>query len=322
MLSRREFVATAAAASAAALIPGCSYLRTGEESRVEGPVVSADWLRDPPEDVVPVDVRNEDCYDGTSIPGAIRLPWDRFREEKTDGDETWPAGFVGAERAAEMLGEVGLGIDDVPVFYDDLDRDAGATASYLYWVYKYLGGDAKVLLPGVEAWTGETTSEEASRSERNFDYSVDERRIVSTEFLEENYRDLKILDVRSEAEYLGKAGEGYVGGHIPEALNVPYEENRAPDGSLKPREELERLYSKVSKDERVVVYCNTGRRASYTYLVLELLGFDAALYDDSWARWGLKEADRPSVYPGYRGEEPGGGGNASEVLGEGGVLRC
>ncbi len=139
--------------------------------------------------------------------------------------------------------------------------------------------------------------------------------------MEESYRDTQLLDVRSEAEYMGRVAEGYVGGHIPGAVNVPYEENRLQDGSLKPRDVLERMYSTFSKDELVVVYCNTGRSASYTYMVLRLLGFDAALYDDSWARWGLASADRPHVYPGFRGSG-GPGGNATDVLEGGGILRC
>lgn len=307
VLTRRRFVAASAAASASLLVPGCMFRgkgRVAEADGAMGPVVSPGWIdeRLESEDVVLVDVRDDAHFDGNLIPGAVRLPWTLFREEGVNSGERWQGSFVGVDMASELLGNAGVSRESVAVFYDDLDRDAGATASYLYWVVDYLGGTGKVLLPGVEGWSGEAVGEGTVKEPTVFEPRVRPGRLVTTDYLEENYEDLQILDVRSREEYNGTIGEGFQGGHIPGSKNVPYEENRLIDGTLKPGEELERLYSALSKDDRTVVYCNSGRRASYTYTVLRYLGFEASLYDDSWNRWGLKEGDRPNVYPLHRGE--------------------
>lgn len=63
-----------------------------------------------------------------------------------------------------------------------------------------------------------------------------------------------ILDVRTEQEYRG--------GHVPGALNIPYNE-------------LENRFAELStdKDQEIVVYCEVGGRAAVAAGVLEAAGF-------------------------------------------------
>lgn len=88
-----------------------------------------------------------------------------------------------------------------------------------------------------------------------------------------------ILDVRSRAEF--------VRGHVPGALHIPF--------WLLPR----RLSSiPASRDERIVVYCGHGPRASMAGLVLRANGFRSVSYLEghmaAWSRSGLPQ-DRPST---------------------------
>src|SRR6056297_4074386 len=78
-------------------------------------VVSADWLADRLDEVAVVDVRDAWEYDGIGhVPGAVNVPFDRFRSE--EGDEGM---LPGAEAWADLLGEAGVTADDTVVAYDD-----------------------------------------------------------------------------------------------------------------------------------------------------------------------------------------------------------
>jgi len=59
--------------------------------------------------------------------------------------------------------------------------------------------------------------------------------------------------------------------------------NSSAGMSLKPTEKVGKLYSGLDRDREVVVYCQSGVRASVTATVLRDLGFmDVKLYEPSW----------------------------------------
>ena len=110
---------------------------------------------------------------------------------------------------------------------------------------------------------------------------------------------LQLVDTRTAKEFSGDDIRAIRGGHIPGAVNLPYEANWVdPDTpaklaskqvasragmSLKPTAELEKLYAGLDRDKEVVLYCQSGVRASVTASVLRDLGFkDVKLYEPSW----------------------------------------
>ncbi|MFP6641514.1 MAG: rhodanese-like domain-containing protein, partial [Myxococcota bacterium] len=64
-------------------------------------------------------------------------------------------------------------------------------------------------------------------------------------------------------------------------------------------EGLRELYAELEVGHRVITYCNSGNRASVSYLVLRSLGFDVAVYDGGWLEW----SDNPRL-PIRSGLEP------------------
>ena len=109
----------------------------------------------------------------------------------------------------------------------------------------------------------------------------------------------QIVDARTVGEFSGEDIRAIRGGHIPQAVNIPYEANwvdpltaiklskrevRQRDGmSLRPDSELRALYANLDPDKEVVVYCQSGVRASVTATVLRELGFkDVKVYEPSW----------------------------------------
>ena len=115
--------------------------------------------------------------------------------------------------------------------------------------------------------------------------------------------DLQIVDARTVKEFSGEDIRALRGGHIPGAVNIPYERNWVdPDTaiklarkqvqssagmSLKPVADLRALYAGLDPEKETVVYCQSGARASETAGVLLQLGFkNVKVYDSSWIGYG------------------------------------
>lgn len=306
------FWALASARTEAQDYPGGRFLATGA------------WLRahlgDP--NLVVVDVRTDRDFDGKAIPGAVRMPWTLFRYDdpsRGHGDI-----FVGTVRAQEILGAHGIARTDTVVLYDTVKRDGGALSSYVFWVLDLLGHrEMKVLERGLDGWlaaggeTGDPRVPEAVLYQAPAS-EIQLRRMVDAAFVQARLGDphYQILDVRSREEYLGeKASEGLGGeplrlGHIPTAFNVDYRTQWADPATkaLKTYAALQDLYRGLDPARTVIPYCHSGRRASFAYFVLRLMGFeDVAMYEASWFEWGNPRTFFPIEFEErvLSGERPG-----------------
>ncbi len=116
-------------------------------------------------------------------------------------------------------------------------------------------------------------------------------------------RDTQIIDARTVREFAGEDIRALRGGHIPGAVNIPYERNwvdpetaiklarkevtTTAGMSLKAVADLRALYAGLDPDKETVVYCQSGVRASETAGVLLQLGFkNVKVYDSSWLAYG------------------------------------
>lgn len=289
---------------------GWSIVSAAEDERFEYPnghlLTTAEWLEAHAKDtdLVIVDVRNDEHFGGEVIPDAIRMPWGQFRT--TDPIAGVAGIFVGVNRAQELLGEHGLQRTDRIVLYDSVERDGGATASYVFWLLELLGHErVSILDGGIDAWkrAGLETSNEPAKLKPVLYQAPPENlrgnvRIRGNELQQRlGDRYYQILDVRSGDEYLGEApnadwqGRALKLGHVPGAYNVNYIDNRVDEETklVKPYSELQRMYAGLNPERAVVTYCHSARRSSYSYFILRLMGFsDVRLYDYSWNEWGKK----------------------------------
>lgn len=261
------------------------------------------------EPLVIVDVRTDEYFDGKLIPGAIRMPWDLFRRDDPAGN--MGGLFVGPAEAQRILGQHGLFPNDMIVLYDSVARDGGATASYLFWVLDLLGHQKMAILDrGIDGWLdagGEVVNQPQQREPLLYQTASKEiklRRWADEEFIYPRLGDpyYQILDVRSEAEYLGESlntgldDSPLKAGHIPGAFNINYETNWVDTDSkaLKSYAELAEMYRGLNATAGVIVYCHSARRGSFSYFVMRLLDFDdVMLYDNSWFGWGRQDRYYP-----------------------------
>lgn len=267
-------------------------------------VADAHWLKTHLQDknLVVVDVRNDKYFDGGLIPGAVRMPWSKFRFNDTGADLA--SAFVGIKDAQDILGRHGITRKDTVVLYDSVERDGGATASFVFWVLDVLGHREKMILEqGIDGWKKagyELVTEPANPKPLLYQAPHDEigkEKLIDGDFIYVRLGDpyYQIVDVRSHAEYVGQKGtKGLDGkplkvGHIPTAVNINYEAAWAdPDTKrLKSYPELQNLYKGLDPSRGVIVYCNSGRRSAFSYFVLRLMGFeDIFTYEASWKEWG------------------------------------
>ncbi len=252
--------------------------------------------------VVVVDVRSDKDFDTRLVPGAVRMPWTLFRQ--SDPIRNMGGLFSGTVEALEILGRHGISRDDMVVLYDSVTRDGGATASYVFWVLDLLGHSRMALLDrGIDGWmdAGFPVAGKPSRLAPK-QYTIPSgqaclRKLTEERFIMERLGDpyYQFLDSRSRDEYVGKSlntaldGSPLKPGHMPGAFNVDYRLNWTDQKSkaIKPYAELRQLYSRLDPDKAVITYCHSGRRSSFSYFVLRLMGFeDVILYDHSWQEWG------------------------------------
>ena len=116
-------------------------------------------------------------------------------------------------------------------------------------------------------------------------------------------KSVQIIDARTSDEFSGKDIRAIRGGHIPNSINIPFEDNwqdpatgiklskkQVSDNSgmaLKNQQDLKKLYSNLDPDKETVVYCQSGVRAAETAVVLKTLGFKKVkVYDSAWLGWG------------------------------------
>lgn len=116
-------------------------------------------------------------------------------------------------------------------------------------------------------------------------------------------RSAQLVDARTPKEFAGEDIRALRGGHIPGAVNIPYEQNwqdpqalsklqrgqvRDSAGmSLKTADDLRKLYAGLDPGKETIVYCQSGVRAAETATVLRELGFkDVKVYDSSWLAYG------------------------------------
>ncbi len=282
-------LATGAAASAGTAAPSAKGYARPEL------LAETDWLEQHlnDADLRIVDLRSQGAYAAGHIPGAVWLDgW------KLDDPAT---GYVPKpESFAALMGGLGIGDGTRVVAYDD---QGGLWATRLWWALDYYGHtNTAVLNGGWKKWTKEgrrTATEVPAARQATFTPKVNEAVICAVDYVKANLKrpDVVIVDARSQAEYAGMDVRAKRGGHIPGAVNIDWQRNVTADDvkTFKPAAELLKMYQAagVTRDKKIITYCQTGVRAAHALFTLRLLGYETVRnYDGSWAEWG-NSADLP-----------------------------
>jgi thiosulfate/3-mercaptopyruvate sulfurtransferase len=202
---------------------------------------------------------------------------------------------------AEKLGRWGVDKTKQVVAYDS---SYGAMASRLWWLLHWLGHKACAVLDGdLRRWEKERrpiTSELPRITPTQFHPVLHDELWVDSAQVEAlvAQRSGLIIDARSEERFAGEREPfDAVAGHIPGAVNLPFEDNLAMSGAFLSREELGELYRARLGERRphdIVHMCGSGVTACHNLLAMEHAGLRGSrLYVGSWSEW-ICDRSRPA----------------------------
>lgn len=198
------------------------------------------------------------------------------------------------EKFATWLSSVGFANDMQAVVYD---RNGANYCGRLWWMLKWAGHrHVAVLDGGLQAWLaagGKVNSgREPAHFQSNFELSQEQAVLVSASTVESrlNQPAQTLLDARAAPRYKGEVEPlDPVAGHIPGALNRPFNLNIGADGKFKPAAQLKLEFEALlaGRDPATVVHhCGSGVSAVPNIIAMEIAGLQTGgLYAGSWSDW-------------------------------------
>ncbi len=198
-----------------------------------------------------------------------------------------------------LLGRLGITPQSHVIVYDD--KGAANPAARFWWMLKAIGHQkVQVLNGGLQVATSAgmpvTTEVPVMPKATAYHAAHDFTGMVVLKEVAEAAQSPErvVIDVREAPRYLGHTEPlDLVAGHIPGAINVPYNTNMNGDNQYLPAEELKANYQKVfngKQPEQVIVHCGSGVTACHTLLALEQAGLHGAkLYVGSWSEWSRRD---------------------------------
>ena len=275
-------------------------------------LVSTEWLA---EHLSEPDVRILDCtwhhastnldgrtqYRGRHLPGSVHFDIDHLADKSNPLPHMLPS----AADFAKKVGLLGIGDGDRVVVYDRLY--GGAAAARVWWMFRVFGCDKVAMLNGgYGKWTKEkqpTDMTPVRPEPRSFSATYNPALVRSLAEMRENLvtAAAQVVDARGPAKFEGTQEDVFPFkklGHIPNAINIPWADLIDPEtGEFIAANALATRFAAagIDLDRPIVTTCASGIISCAAALGLYLLGRkNVAVYDGSWAEWGLAE-DTPAV---------------------------
>jgi thiosulfate/3-mercaptopyruvate sulfurtransferase len=262
-------------------------------------VISPQWLAEHLNDpnITIIDCRfalanpelGQQQYQQSHIPGAFYLDLNQDLSspvQKHGGRHPLPDVNSLAAKLAKMGVHSG---ETLIVAYDD---SRFAFASRLWWLLRYFGHSPVTLLDGgFSAWQAAgyaVTADSPTVKPGQFTPQLHPEMVVDIDTVRatQDLPNVILIDSREGDRYLGKHEPiDPVAGHIPGAINLPWQQVSDTDGKVKQTEQLQR-WSEYNNAEEIIVYCGSGVTACVNLWSMEFAGLKTGkLYAGSWSDW-------------------------------------
>ncbi|WP_226661077.1 sulfurtransferase [Microbulbifer aggregans] len=195
-----------------------------------------------------------------------------------------------ATQFAEFARSAGISADSQVVVYDD---QRFAFAARAWWLLRHFGHERVAILNGgFSAWKEAGMPQESGPAKQGAvgDFNACAR---TDELL--NHDDIyphlgnppwQLVDARDPKRFLGHEEPlDPIAGHIPTAVNMPWQAVTDERGYLRSDAELREHWQNIPADDDIVCYCGSGVTACVNLFSLAQVGRSAHLYPGSWSDW-------------------------------------
>lgn len=228
-----------------------------------------------------------------SIQGAQEFDIDDVADPDAPLAHTVPSEDIFSKKVSAL----GISNNDLVVIYDR--SGLAMSAARGWWMFRLFGHEkVKILNGGLPAWIKaggilEKTIQSPAKTTA-YKSAIKPKLLKLREQIQENITtgNFTLLDARDAGRFRGDAPDprpNVAAGHIPGSLSTPYAGLLNPDGTLKPKDQLEMTFraANVNLQKKLACSCGSGVTACVVALALHELGCtDAAVYDGSWTEWG------------------------------------
>lgn len=265
---------------------------TQTDEKRNGLLADVTWLKTNLDKVIILDARTPADYKAGHIPGAINTPWQGFAAlTGKPGDKDWGV-LLPKEQLAQKIGALGINEDKNVVVY--ADPTGWGDDGRIIWMMRMAGlNKSRMLDGGWPAWKaaqGQTTIDVPTPKAVELKINaLDENLTATTDWVKANLDKVKVVDARSKKEFDGAIDYGEKrGGHLPNAINIPFNSVFKDDGTVMNTQQLKDLFTKagLKPDDEIVTYCTKGIRSAHLALILRMAGFEKTRnYDPSFYSW-------------------------------------
>jgi thiosulfate/3-mercaptopyruvate sulfurtransferase len=260
-------------------------------------LVSTEWLArhlgDP--NLVLLHVGDARQYATEHIPGARLISLRDISAAPTPGAP--PLEMLAPDELRRRLEKLGISDDSRVVVYFATDWVSPATRVVLTLDWIGLGDRTSLLDGGMQSWKREgrpVTSAVTAPPQpgRLSARPVRAGLIVDHAAVQRSIRrpGITIVDARTPMFYDGPGHGDHRPGHIPGAVNLPYDAVFGGDSRLLSADSLRTVFraAGVRPGHTLIVYCHIGQQASAVILAARSLGYAARLYDGSFTDWSAR----------------------------------
>ena len=231
-------------------------------------------------------------YSTAHIPAARFFDLEAMSDHRSALPHTAPP----PEKFISRMRAMGVGDGHQVVIYDG----AGLfSAARVWWLFRLMGKTGVAVLDGgLPKWLAEGREvEDMPPVLRDRHMTVSRQNQLVKDVTQVAHAaklaEAEIIDARAAPRFRGDTPEPRAGlraGHIPGSKNLPYTSLLNSDGTMKSVTDLRAAFEAAGVDlaKPAITTCGSGVTAAILSLALERIGHrNHALYDGSWAEWGM-----------------------------------
>jgi len=200
------------------------------------------------------------AYEAGHIPGAVYADLDQdlaspVADDGAGGRHPLPD----PAELGRLFASWGIGSDSIVVAYDDLGN---AVSARLWWLLRWVGHQGVAVLDGgLDAWAeaeGPLTTRASMPVPATFEPYPGSMPVIDVEHLETDLGDnnITLLDARAAERFVGQSEPiDRVAGHIPGALNTPFQDNLGVDKCFRPKSTIKGI---LPYTDRRPACCQSG----------------------------------------------------------------